>query len=82
MKREKWKKMERKINAWAICNWDWEKAGRWIGTGDLKGCTKALICSAQKTLALRSNHIKIYSDKTSESPTCRMYGEKGEVTQV
>ena len=43
--------MERKTNA--ICKGhdmtgvDWEKTWQWIGRGDFKGCTKALICSAQ-----------------------------------
>ena len=50
-KREMKKKMERKTNA--ICKGhdmtgvDWEKTWQWIGRGDFKGCTKALICSAQ-----------------------------------
>ena len=48
-KEMKKKKMERK--AIAICKGhdmtgvDWEKTWQWIGRGDLKGCTKALICS-------------------------------------
>ena len=50
---------------------DWEKTWQWIGRGNLKGCTKALIWSAQEQ-ALRTKYIKIHSDKTSESPLCKM----------
>ena len=43
----------------------------------MKGCTGALICSAQEQ-ALRTNFTKFYIDKSSESPLCRMCGEKAE----
>ena len=45
--------------------------------GDLKGCTEALICSAQEQ-ALRTNYTKFHIDKTADSPLCRMCGERGE----
>ena len=45
---------------------DWEKTWQWLRNGDLEGCTEALICSAQEQ-ALRTNYIKFYADKTSES---------------
>ena len=45
--------------------------------GDLKGCTEALICSAQEQ-ALRTNYITFHIDKTIDSLLCRMCGERGE----
>ena len=56
---------------------DWDKTWQWLMKGDLKGCTEALICSAQEQ-ALRTNYIKFHIDKTVESPLCRMCGERGE----
>ena len=56
---------------------DWGKTWQWMRKGDLKGCTEALICSAQEQ-ALRTNYIKFHIDKKAESPMCRMCGEKGE----
>ena len=44
---------------------------------DLKAETEALICAAQEE-ALRLNYIKFNTNKTAESPLCRMCGEKGE----
>ena len=44
---------------------------------DLKGCTEALICSAQEQ-SIRTNYIKYNIDKTAESPLCRMYGTRNE----
>ena len=43
----------------------------------MKGYTEALICSTQEQ-ALRANYTKFYFDKGSESPMCRMCGEKAE----
>ena len=43
----------------------------------MKGCTEALICSAQEQ-ALRTNYTKFHIDKNADSPLCRMCGEKGE----
>ena len=37
---------------------------------NLKGCTEALICSAQEQ-ALRTNYVKFHIDKTGESTLCR-----------
>ena len=45
--------------------------------GDLKGCTEALICSAQEQV-LRTNYVKFHIDKSVDSPLCRMCGQKGE----
>eukprot|EP00795_Rhopilema_esculentum_P003517 gene3517-biopygen1669 len=56
---------------------DWEKSWSWLRNGDLKGCTEALVCSAQEQ-ALRTNYTKHYIDKTSDTPLCRMCGDKGE----
>ena len=50
---------------------DWEKTWKWISKGDLKGCTEALICSAQEQ-SLRTNYIKFHKDKTVTSPMCRL----------
>ena len=44
---------------------------------DLKGCTEALICSAQEQ-SIRTNYIKYNIDKTAESPLCRMCGTRNE----
>ena len=56
---------------------DWDKTWQWLLKGDLKGCTEALICSAQEQ-ALRTNYTKFHIDKTADSPLCRMCGERGE----
>ena len=56
---------------------DWDRTWQWIAKGDLKGCTEALICSAQEQ-ALRTNYTRFHIDHTAESPLCRMYGCKGE----
>ena len=50
---------------------------RWLQKSDWKGCTEALICSAQEQ-ALRTNYIKFHIDRTSASPLCRMCSNKGE----
>ena len=50
---------------------------RWLQKSDLKGCTEALICSAQEQ-ALRTNYTKCRIDKTIDSPLCRMCGIKHE----
>ena len=44
---------------------------------NLKGCTEALICSAQEQ-ALRTNYVKFHIDKTGESSLCRMYRVENE----
>ena len=56
---------------------DWNRTWQWIAKGDLKGCTEALICSAQEQ-ALRTNYTRFHIDHTAESPLCRMCGSKGE----
>ena len=47
---------------------------------DLKVQTEATICVAQEQ-ALRTNYTKNKTGKTSESPLCRMFGERGETVQ-
>ena len=56
---------------------DWKKSWSWLRSGDLKGYTEALVCSAQEQ-SLRTNYTKHYIDKVSDTPLCRMCGEKGE----
>ena len=51
--------------------------GSGLQKGGLKGCTEALICSAQEQ-ALRTNYTRFYIDQTAESPLCRMCGSKRE----
>ena len=54
---------------------NWDNSWQWIVRGDLKGCTEALICSAQEQ-ALPTNYIECHHiDKNAESPLCRMCGE-------
>ena len=43
----------------------------------LKPETEARLCAAQEQ-ALRTNYVKFHIDRTSESPLCRLCGEKGE----
>ena len=50
---------------------------RWMTRSDLKGCTEALICSAQEQ-SIRTNYIKYNIDKTAESHLCRMCGTRNE----
>ena len=56
---------------------DWDRTWQWIANGDFKGCTEALICSAQEQ-ALRTNYTRFHIDHTAESPLCRMCGSKEE----
>ena len=50
---------------------------RWMRNSDLKGCTKALICSAQEQ-SIHTNYIKCNIEKTAKSPLCRMCGTRNE----
>ena len=50
---------------------------KWMRGSDLKGCTEALVCSAQEQ-SIRTNYIKYNIDKTAESPLCRMCGTRNE----
>ena len=50
---------------------------RWMRKSDLKGCTKALICSAQEQ-SIRTYYIKYNIDKTAESPLCKMCGTRND----
>ena len=56
---------------------DMKMTWRYLNKSDLKGCTEALICSAQEQ-ALRTSYTKYHIDKTADSPLCRMCVEKGE----
>ena len=61
--------MECKKNAWTIFQ-RYEgkyKNNTWMRKGDLKGCTEALICSAQER-SIYTNYIKYNIDKTGTSP--------------
>ena len=49
----------------------------WIRKSNLKGCTEALICSAQEQ-SIQTNYIKYNINKTGESPLCRMHGTRNE----
>ena len=44
---------------------------KWLRKSNLKGCTEALICSAQEQ-TLRTNYVKFHIGKTGESPLCRI----------
>ena len=50
---------------------------RWMIKIDLKGCTEALIYSAQEQ-SIRTNHIKCNIDKTAKSPICGICGSRNE----
>ena len=56
---------------------DWDRTWQWIAKGDFKGCTEALIYSAQEQ-ALRTNYTRFHVDHTAESPLCRMCESKEE----
>ena len=61
-------------------NVDKDKTWQWLSKCDLKIGTEALLCAAQEQ-AIRTNYVKHYIDKTSESPLCRLCGRKGESVQ-
>ena len=73
--------MERQTNAGVICQGHdrsgWGENMAVVAEWGPRGTYEALICSAQGQ-ALRTNYIKFYIDKTSESPMSRMCGDKGE----
>ena len=55
---------------------------KWLKANDLKGCTEALICSAEEQ-AIRKKNTKLYIDKTNDFPMCRLCGERNEtVSQI
>ena len=56
---------------------DKKKSWLWLKSGDLKKRTEALTMAAQEQ-AIRTNYLKHHIDKSIDSPTCRMCGEKGE----
>ena len=43
----------------------------------MKGCTEALVCSAQEK-NLRTNYTKYHMDKPSDTHLCRMFGDRGD----
>ena len=45
---------------------DWDRTWQWIAKGEVKGCTEALIHSAQEQ-ALRTNYMRFHIDHTAES---------------
>ena len=53
------------------------KCWEWLRKSDLKVQTEALICAAQEQ-AIRTNYVKFNIDKTVESPSCRLCGQKSE----
>ena len=61
-------------------NVDKNKTWQWLSKCDLKIGTEALLCAAQEK-AIRTNYVKHYIDKTSESPLCRLCGKKCESVQ-
>ena len=58
---------------------DKDKNNTWrcMRKSDLRGCTEALICSAEEQ-SMRTNYIKYNIDKTAESPLCRTCDTKNE----
>ena len=79
-KRDIKKKLEAKTDAVCkghdITGVDWEKTWQWIGRGDLKRCTKALICSklyelntSRFTVTKPQNHLCVRcTEKKEKSP--------------
>ena len=59
---------------------DKDLSWKWLMQSDVKVQTEATICAAQEQ-ALRTNYTKNKIDKTSENPSCRMCGERGETVQ-
>ena len=59
---------------------DQDRTWQWLSKSDLKIGTEALLCAAQEQ-AIRTNYVKHYIDKTSESSLCRLCGKKGESVQ-
>ena len=56
------------------------KSWEWLSRSDLKVGTEALLCAAQEQ-AIRTNYVKHYIDKSSDSPLCRTCGKRGESIQ-
>ena len=59
---------------------DQDRTWQWLSKSDLKIGTEALLCAAQEQ-AIRTNYVKHYIDKTSESSLCRLCGKTGESVQ-
>ena len=55
-------------------NVDKDITWQWLSKCDLKIGTGALFCAAQEQ-AIRTNYVKHFIDKTSESPLCRLRGK-------
>ena len=56
---------------------DWDRTWQWIAKGEVKGCTEALICSAQEQ-ALRRNYMRFHIDNTAESHVVQKVRKNGE----
>ena len=56
---------------------DKKGSGNWLRKSAHKPETEALIFTAQEQ-ALRTKYVKFQVGKTSDSPLCRLCGEKGE----
>ena len=56
------------------------KSWEWLSRSDLKAGTEALLCAAQEQ-AIRTNYVKHYVDKSSDSPLCRMCCKRSESIQ-
>ena len=62
-------------------NVDKNQTWQWLSKCDLKIGTEALLCAPQEQ-AIRTNYVKHYIDKTSESPgLCRLCAKKCESVQ-
>jgi len=55
--------------------------GHEVARSDLKITTEALLFSAQEQ-AIRTNYIKFHIDKSTDSPSCRMCGERGDTKRI
>ena len=59
---------------------DKDRTWQWLFKSDLKIGTEALLCAAQGQ-TIRTNYVKHHINNTSESPLCRLCGEKSESVQ-
>ena len=55
---------------------DRKKSWLWLKSGDLKKGAEALLMAAQEQ-AIRTYYVKDHVEKSRDSPTCRLCGEKG-----
>ena len=78
--KEKWseKRMHGQLIRETTEKVDKENTWQCLSRGDLKFGTEALLCAAQEQ-TIRTNYIMNHTDKTSESPLCRLCGEEVKV---